>query len=34
MFAFFYAGLSNITPPVALAAYAPTGLAGASPNKV
>ncbi|MCS0671331.1 TRAP transporter permease [Cytobacillus firmus] len=34
MFAFFYAGLSNITPPVALAAYAAAGLAGASPNKV
>ena len=34
MFAFFYAGLSNITPPVALAAYAAAGLSGASPNKV
>jgi TRAP transporter 4TM/12TM fusion protein len=34
MFAFFYAGLSNITPPVALAAYAAAGLANASPNKV
>ncbi|MRG84897.1 TRAP transporter permease [Salinibacillus xinjiangensis] len=34
MFAFFYAALSNITPPVALASYAAAGLAGASPNKV
>jgi TRAP transporter 4TM/12TM fusion protein len=34
MFAFFYAALSNITPPVALASYAAAGLAGANPNKV
>ncbi|MFB4165086.1 TRAP transporter permease [Alteribacillus sp. JSM 102045] len=34
MFAFFYAALSNITPPVALASYAASGIAGASPNKV
>ncbi|NEU31394.1 TRAP transporter permease [bacterium LRH843] len=34
MFAFFYASLSSITPPVALASYAAAGLAGASPNKV
>ena len=34
MFAFFYASLSNITPPVALASYAAAGLAGANPNKV
>lgn len=34
MFAFFYAALSNITPPVALASFAASGLAGASPNKV
>lgn len=34
LFAFFYATLSNITPPVALAAYAAAGLAGANPNSV
>ncbi|RKD76279.1 TRAP transporter 4TM/12TM fusion protein [Sinobaca qinghaiensis] len=34
MFAFFYAALSNITPPVALASYAAAGIANASPNKV
>lgn len=34
MFAFFYAALSSITPPVALASYAAAGIAGASPNKV
>jgi TRAP transporter 4TM/12TM fusion protein len=34
MFAFFFAALSNITPPVALASYAAAGLAGASPNAV
>ncbi|UTR11920.1 TRAP transporter permease [Evansella sp. LMS18] len=34
MFAFFYAALSNITPPVALASYAAAGIAGSSPNKV
>ncbi|WP_018922074.1 TRAP transporter permease [Salsuginibacillus kocurii] len=34
MFAFFYAALSNITPPVALASYAAAGIAGASPNRV
>jgi TRAP transporter 4TM/12TM fusion protein len=34
MFAFFYAALSNITPPVALASYAAAGLSGAKPNDV
>lgn len=34
MFAFYFASLSNITPPVALASYAAAGLAGAPPNKV
>jgi TRAP transporter 4TM/12TM fusion protein len=34
MFAFFYAALSSITPPVALASYAAAGLAKASPNEV
>lgn len=34
LFAFFYASLSNITPPVALAAYAAAGLSGANPNAV
>lgn len=34
MFAFYYAALSSITPPVALASYAAAGIAGADPNKV
>lgn len=34
MFAFLYASLSNITPPVALSSYAASGIAGVSPNKV
>ena len=34
MFAFYFAALSSITPPVALAAYAAAGIAGESPNKV
>ncbi|MBU8906601.1 TRAP transporter permease [Desertibacillus haloalkaliphilus] len=34
MFAFYYAALSSITPPVALASYAAAGIAKASPNKV
>lgn len=34
MFAFFYACLSNITPPVALSSYAASGIAGVSPNRV
>ena len=34
LFVFYFACLSNITPPVALAAYAGAGLAGANPNKV
>lgn len=34
LFAFFYASLSNITPPVALAAYAAAGVSGANPNAV
>lgn len=34
MFVLYYAALSAITPPVALASYAGAGLAGASPNKV
>lgn len=33
MFVFYYAIISNITPPVALAAYAAASLAGANPNK-
>ena len=33
MFVFYYAILSNITPPVALAAYAASSLSGAPPNK-
>jgi TRAP-type uncharacterized transport system fused permease subunit len=33
MFAFYFACLSMITPPVALAAYAGAGLAGAEPMK-
>ena len=34
MFAFMYAALSAITPPVALASYAAAGLAGTDSNKV
>lgn len=34
MFAFFYAALSAITPPVALASYAAAGIAGANSTKV
>lgn len=34
LFVFYYACLSSITPPVALAAFAGAGLADASPNKV
>ncbi|WP_337998108.1 TRAP transporter fused permease subunit [Oleispirillum naphthae] len=33
MFVFYYAILSNITPPVALAAYAASSISGAPPNK-
>lgn len=33
MFVFYYAIISNITPPVALAAYAASSLAGSDPNK-
>jgi TRAP-type uncharacterized transport system fused permease subunit len=31
LFIFYYGCLSNVTPPVALAAYAAAGLAGSSP---
>jgi TRAP transporter 4TM/12TM fusion protein len=34
MFVFYYASMSNITPPVALASYAAGGLAGAKPSAV
>ncbi|KAF0196285.1 MAG: TRAP transporter 4TM/12TM fusion protein [Bacillota bacterium] len=34
MFVFYFACLSNVTPPVALAAYAGAGIANASPSKV
>lgn len=34
LFVLYYAALSAITPPVALASYAGAGIAGASPNKV
>ena len=34
LFVLYYAALSAITPPVALASYAGAGVAGASPNKV
>jgi TRAP transporter 4TM/12TM fusion protein len=34
MFVFYFACLSNITPPVALAAYAGAGIAKTSPSKV
>lgn len=33
MFIFYFGCISSITPPVALAAYAGTGLAGCDPNK-
>ncbi len=33
LFVFYYAILSNITPPVALAAYAASSISGAPPNK-
>lgn len=33
MFVFYYAIISNITPPVALAAYAAASIAGSEPNK-
>ena len=33
LFVFYYAIMSNITPPVALAAYAASSIAGAHPNK-
>ena len=33
MFVFYYAIISNITPPVALAAYAASSIAGSNPNK-
>ena len=32
-FVFYFAIVSNITPPVALAAYAASSIAGSSPNK-
>ncbi|KKM09802.1 C4-dicarboxylate ABC transporter permease [Clostridiales bacterium PH28_bin88] len=34
LFAFYFGNISNITPPVALAAFAGAGIAGASPDKV
>lgn len=34
LFCLYYAALSAITPPVALASYAGAGIAGANPNKV
>ncbi|GAB1485623.1 TRAP transporter fused permease subunit [Aminivibrio sp.] len=33
LFVFYYAIISNITPPVALAAYAAASIAGANPNR-
>ena len=33
MFVFYYAIISNITPPVALAAYAASSIADSNPNK-
>ena len=33
MFVFYYAIISNITPPVALAAYAAASIAGSNPNR-
>lgn len=34
MFVFYYAVISNITPPVALAAFAAASISGANPNKI
>jgi TRAP-type uncharacterized transport system fused permease subunit len=34
MFVFYFAVISNITPPVALAAFAASSISGASPNKI
>lgn len=34
MFAFYFGNISNITPPVALAAFTGAGIAGANPNQV
>lgn len=34
MFVFYFAVLSNITPPVALAAFAASSISGAPPNKI
>ncbi len=34
MFVFYFAVISNITPPVALAAFAASSIAGAPPNKI
>ncbi len=34
MFVFYFGNISNVTPPVALAAFAGAGIAGASPSKV
>ncbi|MGI6128734.1 MAG: TRAP transporter permease [bacterium] len=34
MFVFYFAALSNLTPPVALAAYTGAGIAGANPSQV
>jgi TRAP-type uncharacterized transport system fused permease subunit len=34
MFVFYFAVISNITPPVALAAFAASSISGAPPNKI
>ncbi|GAB6154026.1 TRAP transporter permease [Desulfosporosinus burensis] len=34
MFVFYFGNISNVTPPVALAAFTGAGIAGASPSKV
>ncbi len=34
MFVFYFAVISNITPPVALAAFAASSISGANPNKI
>ncbi|MEW6661344.1 MAG: TRAP transporter permease [Bacillota bacterium] len=34
LFAFYFGNISNITPPVALAAFTGAGIAGADPNRV
>ncbi|MFZ5634406.1 MAG: TRAP transporter permease [Bacillota bacterium] len=34
LFAFYFGNISNITPPVALAAFTGAGIAGANPNQV